>query len=345
MRTLLKLYFPASDLPEAGKSPPKRLPLALSGGTLLLLLAVLWAELSAKEHLGALWQTFLQHLLRANPGWFAGALLLVPLNWLAETRKWHTFIRQFEPMPLWKALLAVWVGVCFSLFTPNRVGEYGGRLLFVRPEHRWKAVMANVVGNYGQLLVILSAGMAGAWVYAGQNWVGCEWFGTAAWMLAPVMAALLLLYFHLGRLPAWSNRIKLPRFLQPVLKEAAAMACFNRRELAGILGWAAARYFIYATQYFLLLRFLGINAGFTDAYAAIATIFLVQTSLPLPPLAGLVARGNIAVQVWSVFGANEIASLAATFTLWIINLILPALIGTFSLFYVNIGKQPAHEDD
>jgi hypothetical protein len=59
----------------------------------------------------------------------------------------------------------------------------------------------------------------------------------------------------------------------------------------------------------------------------------------------LVARGNLAVQAWAFFGANEISSLAATFTLWIINLILPALIGTFSLFYVNIAKLPAHEDD
>ena len=80
-------------------------------------------------------------------------------------------------------------------------------------------------------------------------------------------------------------------------------------------------------------------------YAGIATIYLLQTIVPLPAIAGLLVRGSLAVFVWSSFGANEISSLAASFVLWIINLILPALIGTFSLFSVNITKSLGYDDD
>lgn len=324
----------------------RRLHLALSGGVLLFLLAVLWVELSTKEHLDELWQAFLQQLQRANWYWFLGAFLLVPLNWLAETRKWHQIIREYEPMSIWRALQAVWIGVCFSLFTPNRVGEYGGRILLVRPENRWKAVIANVVGNYGQLLVLLTAGLWGAGVFLNRfNGNVSAWYAPAGWILTLVLVVLYFLYFNIGAIVPLAQRIVLPRRLQFLWKEIQVLQHFNRRELGAILGWAAIRYIVYATQYFLLLRFFGINPDFTAGYAGIAAIFLVQTSLPLPPVAGLVARGNLAVQAWSFFGANEISSLAATFTLWIINLILPALIGTFSLFYVNIAKLPAHEDD
>jgi hypothetical protein len=67
--------------------------------------------------------------------------------------------------------------------------------------------------------------------------------------------------------------------------------------------------------------------------------------VPLPAVAGLLVRGSLAVFVWSHFGANDLSSLAATFVLWIINLILPALIGTFSLASVNITKSLGYEDD
>ena len=342
----IRLYdLSATYVPSSGPRN-RRLHLALSGGVLLLLLAVLWVELSTKEHLDELWQAFLRQLQRANWYWFFGAFLLVPLNWLAETRKWHQIIREYEPMSIWRALQAVWIGVCFSLFTPNRVGEYGGRILLVRPENRWKAVIANIVGNYGQLLVLLTVGLWGAGVFLNRLGISeSGWYAPAGWILALVLLVLYFLYFNIGILMPLARRIALPRRLQFFRKEIQVLQHFNRYELSGILGWAAIRYVVYATQYFLLLRFFGINPDFTAGYAGIATIFLVQTSLPLPPLAGLVARGNLAVQAWAFFGANEISSLAATFTLWIINLILPALIGTFSLFYVNIAKLPAHEDD
>jgi len=350
MSLFRKPLFSARDL-SATYTPSerprnRRLHLALSGGILLLLLAVLWAELSTKEHLDELWQAFLRQLHEANWLWFAAAFLLVPLNWLAETRKWHQIVRQYEPMSTRRALLAVWIGVCFSLFTPNRVGEYGGRILLVRPENRWKAVIANIVGNYGQLLVLLTAGLWGATYFLNRFWIDdSTWFGPIGWLIGLGLVVLYFFYFNLGILVPLARRIVLPRRLQFLWAEVQILQQFNRQELGSILVWAVIRYIVYATQYFLLLRFFGINPDFTAGYAGIAAIFLVQTSLPLPPLAGLVARGNLAVQVWSFFGANEISSLAATFALWIINLILPALIGTFSLFYVNIAKLTAHEDD
>ena len=55
-------------------------------------------------------------------------------------------------------------------------------------------------------------------------------------------------------------------------------------------------------------------------------------------MTGLVARGNLAVYLWQQFGANDLSALAATFSLWVINLILPALIGTFLLLRVNIAQ-------
>ncbi|MCB0576837.1 MAG: hypothetical protein KDC61_19920, partial [Saprospiraceae bacterium] len=74
---------------------------------------------------------------------------------------------------------------------------------------------------------------------------------------------------------------------------------FSRRDLLRVLFWSALRYGVYSAQYFMLLQFFGIKTGVFAGFAGIATIFLLQTVVPLPAFAGLLVRGNLAIFVWS----------------------------------------------
>jgi len=72
-----------------------------------------------------------------------------------------------------------------------------------------------------------------------------------------------------------------------------------------------------------------------ESFSAILFVFLLQTGLPIPPSAGLLARGSIAVWVFSWFATDigyplialQSAVLASTFVLWLINVLLPATVG------------------
>jgi hypothetical protein len=322
------------------------LGLAFRALLLLLLTGLLYFELTEKENLAQIWSSFRHQLANADVGWFLFALVLMPFNWMAETQKWHPFIRRFEPMSPWKAMRAVLAGVAVSLFTPNRIGEFGGRILFVNPENRWKAVIINVVGNIAQFMVLLTAGA-----------VGTVWILARFWHLKPLyiqafalvttigLGIMFLVYFNIKDVIPIARRIPVLHRFKRFVKDLQVLENFSRPELSDILKWAVLRYAIYASQYFFLLKFFDIKTSILDGYAGISAIFLLQTSIPLPPVIGLVARGSLAVQVWEQMGTNEVSSLAVTFTLWIINLILPALVGTFSLFYVNIAKTFVHEND
>jgi hypothetical protein len=92
---------------------------------------------------------------------------------------------------------------------------------------------------------------------------------------------------------------------------------------------------VYSLQYFCVLQFMGIHASIGISAACIATIFLLQTCLPLPPVTGLFARGGTAVYIWGFSGANELSVLATTFGLWIVNIIIPALFGLFFILRKN----------
>ncbi|MDO8365620.1 MAG: lysylphosphatidylglycerol synthase transmembrane domain-containing protein [Saprospiraceae bacterium] len=324
----------------------KYLNIVFKGLLILLLTGILYFELTARENLSEIWAVFQQQLLWANIGWLILALALMPFNWLAETHKWHQFMTRYEPMSRWKALQAVLAGVTVSLFTPNRVGEYGGRVLFVRPENRWKAVIVNLVGNFAQLMVLMTVGAAGVAWLMGRFWLFEPLYIQLFVLLATIgLGILFIVYFNIKTVIPIARKIPVLHRIKRFVKDLRVLEHFSRRELASILKWSTIRYSIFAAQYFFLLKFFDIKTSLVDGYASISVLFLLQASLPLPPITGLVARGTLAVQMWKDVSPNEVSSLAATCTLWIINLILPALVGTFSILYVNIAKTFVYEND
>ena len=97
----------------------------------------------------------------------------MPVNWIFETLKWRVLIEKVEKLSFKKSFAAIIAGVTLSIFTPNRIGEYGGRILFVKAKNNWKSVIATLVGSFSQLLIILSAGMLG-FTYFVSNYFDIE---------------------------------------------------------------------------------------------------------------------------------------------------------------------------
>lgn len=315
-------------------------------GVLSFLCWILWREFHEAQSLDTLWPLLKLQWREANACYLLTAILLMPLNWFCEVLKWQPFVHRNTPFPIHQAMAAVWAGVSVSLFTPNRIGEYGGRLLFVPRGARWAAAVAHLAGNLSQLLVLLTAGSAGALYCAVRfHWLPSGEAKTIGWLLPPAFGLAHWIFFNISSILRFGRRLPLPKWLLKPLDKLDEMKQFSVQDLSRMHGWSVLRYAIYSTQYYLLLLFFGVSPDFWGGFAGIFTIFLIQAGLPLPPLAGLLARGVLAIHIWSYFGASEAVSLAATFTLWIINLIFAALIGTFFLLRVNIGKALSYEGD
>lgn len=305
----------------------------------LFLAGMLYRELTSRDNIYEICREFGKNMRGGQVFWLVATILLMPLNWMAETQKWFQFIERFEPFSFKKAFMAVLAGVSFSLFTPNRVGEYGGRILFVAAQNQWKAIIANLVGNFSQIVVLVSFGLVGTFFFI-HEFLPIDIYLQNAFYFGSALAIGLLftLYFNVDIIASFARRLPLVNQIKRFVKDLKLLRSFTRRELSEILFWSTIRYLIYTTQYYFLIRFLGIEIGFFPAFTAISTIFLLQTSIPLPPITGLLVRGNLAIHIWNFYGANELAVLASTFGLWIINLILPALFGAIFIVNVNTSK-------
>ncbi len=325
----------------ATKNQPRKgrkiLEIGIKVLVVVLLGFVLYNQVFAREDIGELKASFLSHFRGGNLHWLIIAIFLMPFNWAFETLKWNTLVRNFEELSFFRAYRGILSGITFSLFTPNRVGEYGGRILIVKPENNWKAVIATLVGSFCQMLVLLSTGFVGLLFFAGK------FLNVDPLMLQGIMflgilliGVLLFCFYNIDLIIPIVKRLPFVHRLKRFVKHIVMLRNYTSRELTTALFYGGIRYLIYSLQYYLILRFFGIEAPLLMGFASIATIFLLQTSIPLPPIIGLLTRGQIALFVWEHYTDQQSDILAATFGLFLLNLIVPAILGLFIIISTNV---------
>lgn len=312
----------------------------------LLFVWALYVQVFQREDLPALWSTFISAFQFPDLLWLLLVILLVPVNWGIEAYKWNVLIRGFVQLPIGRVFQAILAGVTISMATPNRIGEYGGRILLVPAEHNWQAIVATLVGSYCQLLVLLCMGFLGLGVFSTQflaqplpSW---RWV-VASGILTVVLLVLVLMNIQwMGRMAArYVQQPRIRRLIQPL----GVLRNYSSQILLQALGLAFLRYCIYLLQYAMLLFFFDLEVPLLGALSGIATIFLLQTSVPLPPLIGLLARGQVALFIWGQFSPESLQILATTFSLFIINLAIPALLGAVFIVQTNVMKSLGYDVD
>lgn len=263
------------------------------------------------------------------------AIVLIPINWLIESEKWHGLMNKFVSLSRWKSIKSIISGITLGIATPSRVGEYGGRMLFVPSNKNAKAAMTTFVGSFAQNIVNITFGALGLIVFVKSfqpEQILWSWAMTTV-----VTAALIILYifyFNLEFVDHLRSRFKI--FDRRWIKDLISFKELDFADLIRVWILSILRYVVYLLQYLLVAYFFGIELHGILAIAGIATIFLIQGSLPLPPFLGVLARGEIAIIIWRYYDANDLSILSATYALWALNVVLPAIIGYVFVLKVNI---------
>lgn len=305
----------------------------------------IYRQVFARKDASEMWQALVEHFQFPNLLYLLLVVLLSPVNIAFEAKKFQQLIHQFAPLSFWRTFKSVLAGVTIAIFTPNRVGEYGGRVLFVDAEHNWKTVIATMVGSLAQLLVLLSVGLVSTAYFASQMLKPEPLVVALLLSLGGLLVGLLIFgFFNIDLIIPLAKRVPGIYRFQKYFKHLLVLKEYTRPELKRALLFAFLRYLTYSLQYYFLLKFYAISAPFFIAMTGIATIFFVQASIPLPPLMGLLARGEIALFVWGMFSSNEVDILAATFSLFVINIAIPALLGMGFIVQVNVLKSLGYEN-
>jgi uncharacterized membrane protein YbhN (UPF0104 family) len=316
----------------------------LKAAIVALFLTLLWYDLFKRENFDAIFALFLSELRGENTFWLIATFIFLPFNWAAETLKWLPLVRRVQPLGFWEAFRAVFAGVTFSLFFPNRTGEFGGRILFLKKKNAFKGVISTFIGSWAQQLVLITFGFLGFIYFLITLWQTDKIvIDTIITLGVTVIVLLFLMFLNLEAVVPVFRKIRFLYRFPRLIKSVVMLRQYTRRELFEALFWSFVRYLIYSLQYYFMLRFFGIDVPILRAASCIATIYLLQTSIPLPPVVGLLARGEVALKIWGLFTQNDLSILAATFSLWVINLIIPAFIGLVFILKANFFPSKKNE--
>ena len=307
------------------------------------LIYVIYRQLASREDLPQLAEAF-RYRLGLSGQWmlFLGVLLLMPVNWGLETVKWRLFLHPFSRMSFGRAFFSVLIGLGAALLTPARAGEYGGRVLLEESRHRWSGVTATLMGNACQWIIMLLCGLGGGFYFITRH-PGIHFpAGNWAWyVLLGIWAVIAILILNLSRIADYLKVLELPQWLS---KQIGLLEHYGRRVVRGATALAFLRYLTFCLQFYLLLLFFGVGLDADILFSGMATVFIVQAGIPLPGLAGLVARGELALLLWEPLGGDPLAILAATLSLFIINLALPSLIGIAGLMGIKSFEHEKHNE-
>ena len=307
----------------------------------LLLLAlvgyVLYDQIVLNKDMATIKYQLQKGLEGSNWIYLVGCVLLMPINWLIESVKWRMLILPWKNLTKIDAMKAIYAGISVGLVTPARIGEYGGRLLLIDGEDRIKSIPATLISSIAQNISNIIGGYIGALIFC-YCYFSFNRFVYIAGSILGLLVIIMLcaLFFNISKLKLDGlNRWWLGKLLN---KQAHIISQYDRPILKRVLTLSYLRYLIYCTQYVLILDFLGLELSLLAAFSGVAVIYLFQSGIPLPPILSVIARGELAIVIWSLFTANVGGILVATFGLWVINLVFPALLGLLIILNVNFLK-------
>ena len=293
------------------------------------------------------WRTSLDqvmHAITSSGQWRLWlVILLMPVNWGIEARKWQLALRPVGGIPFTDAFRAIFTGTTLASFTPNRMGEYLGRILYVKEGRRIAAISLTMVCSISQLLITLVIGAAGLcyirpFLYGQAHHTPMlEWsFNMLAAIVGVLLAGLTLLYFMLPRVALHLSRFAWIRKIGAFIK---VLENFDTNILLRILFLSFARYIVFMIQYSLVFPVFGIFLNFSQVWGGMSVVFLTMAVIPtFTFLTELGLRWGASIQVLEIFSANTVGIFAASFAIWLINLVIPALLGSLLIVSIKFFK-------
>lgn len=266
--------------------------------------------------------------------------LLMFLNWFLEALKWKYLVQKIENISIRKAVESVFCGLTWAVFTPNRIGEYGGRVFFLSPRKRIMGAVAMGVGAIGQLVVTNILGsMAILWFVGNFLNPNILVYYSLLVVITAFCGFHLLFYFNIRWLEGLLLRIG---FFKPYHRFFSILGRYKKNELWQVFIYCVSRFAVFTTQYCLIIYLLVPDIHLFDMTMMLFILFFVQSALPSLDLLDIGVRSMTATYFFGFITNQDVAIMASTACIWMVNLIIPAILGSVFVLKLNFFGSNRH---
>lgn len=261
-------------------------------------------------------------------------IFLMLINWGIETYKWQAILPGEIRICFKNSFKAVFTGIALGNLTPNRIGEFGGRILFIKDGHKKKAVAYTIIADISQLITTLVLGIT-AFFFLGYKTLADSGFSvimSQTILAVGILIALftIIIFYNLNNLPKLIAKI---RFFKKY-KEAMDDICgISKLNLTKVLGLSFLRFVIFIFQFYIALDLFDIEISLFNTFLAVANIYLLTTIIPNIPFTEVGIRSAFSIIFLSLFSDSATSIVLASLLVFIVNIGIPSLIG--SLFLIK----------
>ncbi|MFM1875079.1 MAG: hypothetical protein RL266_816 [Bacteroidota bacterium] len=271
---------------------------------------------------------------------FIGLIILMMLNWMLEAYKWRLLVNHIEIISMWKSLKAIFSGITIAIFTPNRVGEYGGRIFHLQKADRIDAALLTIVGSYAQLVVTLVTGIMATMFFL-PEFVGLGPITPMQYNLIGILVVgfcslLVIMFLNTRLLTTILNWLPIPKQHRHYTK---VFEYHSTTTLWKVFLASLGRYVIFTFQFYVLLKIFDVQISYSNAMMMVSMTYFVMTAVPTIAITELGVRGSIAVYFIGMISSNISGIFLASSMLWLINLAVPAIIGVVFIFQLRFFRK------
>lgn len=300
----------------------------------------IYHQVKGQSQIEATWLHLKASIFTAKGGYLALAVALMVVNWGLETLKWQLAIAPVHRLRFWQAFKAVLSGVSFSVTTPNRTGEYIGRMLYMPEGKRLKVIAVTLISSSSQLLITLLLGTISFMVLKPaliKAWPSlADWYPYISFGLIAGLFILTGLYYKVAQLEKWMERwLKRTSYLYLI----EAVGRYSMQRLAALLLLSFTRFCVFAIQYILLFHLFEVYVPTLTLFWVMSLVFLVLAVIPSITLVEIGVRGEISLLLVGLYTSNHLGILLTSVSIWLINLIIPALAGSVLILSIRVFKK------
>lgn len=259
--------------------------------------------------------------------WFLMAVLLCPINWMFEALKWKQASRQLGGLGFVQSLKAVITGQALNLVFPASMGHLAGRILSLNQPFSQKIHAAGLVFlcQAMQMACTVLAFVLAVFFLGYRFPLSMEFVGQVC-LGGSLLALAVGTWVYMRRvhwLQACWDKLKMIR-----VADARDIFCLS-----------VFRYLTFLTQYILVFYFLGVQHAWIELASAIAMVFMAKSLMPsINFMSDLGVREFAALLFLPTIGLSEEIVISASLWVWLINILLPSLIGALWLWKLKLNQ-------
>jgi hypothetical protein len=208
----------------------------------------------------------------------------------------------------------------------------------LKSDKRLQSIGAILLGNSLQMYVSLLFGTISYLFFV--IWANPIPLFLHIFIIALLITCLIFGFFLSLNLPNLKVFLSRNKFFEYLKKYLGILENYTLLELKKLFIIATSRYIIFSIQFVLMLKVFQVNVPIYVLLVGVGIIFLTKTLISiLNALGDLSIRELTSIYYFGFFGANIIAVSSATFMIWMVNILLPIMIGSVFILQLKLTQK------